>query len=103
MSLQTEQSADLAAIFTELGEALTFSSASIPCAVSFRGQGRKNDMGGFLDEFDATFSVLIADFEDGLPASGHTLTHRSRTYRVERVELGQTNIEARLLCVAVHR
>jgi hypothetical protein len=103
VSLQTEQAADLADIFYELGETFTFGASSIPCSVTFRGQGRKNDLGGFLDDFDVTITARIADLPGTPPAVGNTVTHRSRSYRIERVESGQTNVEIRYLCTAVNR
>lgn len=103
MSLATEQATDLAAIFTELGEAFTFGATSIPCAVTLRGQGRKNDVGGFLDDFDASFTFRIAALPSPAPSVGSTITHRSRAYRIERIDLGQTNVEARYQCSAVNR
>ena len=103
MSLQTEQAADLAAIFDELGETFTFGNATIDCAVTFRGQGRKNELGGFLDDFDLQITARVADLPSTVPAVGGLVTHRSRVYRIERIDLGQTNVEVRYLCTAANR
>lgn len=103
MSLQTEQSADLAEIITELGETFTFSGSTIPCAVTFRGQGRNNEIGGYLDDFDVQITARVAALPGTPPAVGNTLTHRSRSYRIDRVNLGQTNVEVFYLCSAVNR
>lgn len=103
MSLQTEQATDLAAVFDELGETFTFGASTIDCAVTFRGAGRKNELGGFLDDFDLTITARVADLPGTVPAIGNTLTHRSRSYRIERIDLGQTNVEVRYQCSAVNR
>jgi len=103
MSLQTEQATDLAAIFAELAETLTFGASTIPCSVTFREKGRKNEPGGFLDDFDATFTVRAADLPVTPPAVGNTITHRSLAYRIDRLGSGQTNVEIKYQCSAVNR
>jgi len=103
MSLASEQNADLSYIFAELGETFTFGAATIPCSVTFRSAGRKNDIGGFLDEFDVTISARVLDLPTPAPARGSVVVHRSRSYRVEQIDLSQINTEARLKCVATNR
>lgn len=103
MSLATEQVTDLAEIFDDLGESFTFGAATVPCAPSFRDAGRKNEMGGFLDDFDATFTARIVDLPGTPPVVGDKITHRTRVYRIERIGRGQTEVEIRYLCTASNR
>ncbi len=81
---------------------LTFGAVVVPC---FQGDIRKTkeqELGGFVQDFDASFFAVKADFTT-VPAEGDQVTVDSVIYRVVGVVTSTNDPVAQLLCQGVNR